>query len=279
MDVRRLMYGGEIRLAVLDLAGTVVDFGSRAPAGAFVELFARRGVAVTEAEAREPMGMHKRDHIAAICAMPSPRNQWERKHGAAASAADIDALYTEFIPLQMEALPRYSALVPGARETIEQLRNAGIKIGFTTGYNREMLEIVVEAVRRQGVQADAAVCGTDVPEGRPAPWMAMECARLTSVYPPAACIKCGDTIVDVEAGRNAGMWSVGVAISGNMTGLSLEDWNGLAPVEQEQRRMAAHKALFEAGAHAVIDSVAGLPAVIKSMNQFMQRGGTPDITA
>lgn len=265
-------------MAVLDLAGTVVDFGSRAPAGAFVELFARHGVSVTEAEAREPMGMHKRDHIAAICAMASPRSQWIETHGVEPSATDIDGLYEEFIPLQLAVLADYGDLVPEADTAIATLRAAGIKIGFTTGYNREMLEIVLTACARQGVQADAAVCGTDVPAGRPAPWMALECARLTGVYPPAACVKCGDTIMDIEAGRNAGMWSIGVAISGNLTGRSLEAWNQLCAAEQEAHRMAAHAAMFAAGAHAVIDSVADLPAVIENINRRMQEGGSPDIT-
>ena len=59
---------GGIRLVVADLAGTTIDFGSSAPAGVFVALFARHGVTVTDAEARGPMGTAKRDHIAALAA-------------------------------------------------------------------------------------------------------------------------------------------------------------------------------------------------------------------
>ena len=60
-----------IRLVVADLAGTTIDFGSSAPAGVFVDLFARHGVAITGAEARGPMGTAKRDHIAAVAALPA----------------------------------------------------------------------------------------------------------------------------------------------------------------------------------------------------------------
>ncbi|MCS5617982.1 MAG: hypothetical protein O3C39_01615 [Planctomycetota bacterium] len=59
-----------IRLVVADLAGTTIDFGSRAPAGVFVSLFQRHGVAITDADARGPMGTAKRDHIAALAALP-----------------------------------------------------------------------------------------------------------------------------------------------------------------------------------------------------------------
>ena len=53
----------QIKLVILDWAGTVLDFGCRAPAGAFVAAFAEVGVTVSVAEARRPMGLHKKDHI------------------------------------------------------------------------------------------------------------------------------------------------------------------------------------------------------------------------
>jgi phosphonoacetaldehyde hydrolase len=88
---------------IVDWAGTIIDFGSCAPAGAFVELFRRHGIALTLAEARGPMGMAKRDHIAALLA--------GRVHDL-----DLDALYREFIPLQLACLPDYAALIPGAAD-------------------------------------------------------------------------------------------------------------------------------------------------------------------
>ena len=60
----------KVQLAVVDLAGTTVDYGSCAPAGAFVELFRRRGVDITQEEARGPMGLQKRDHIVALTKLP-----------------------------------------------------------------------------------------------------------------------------------------------------------------------------------------------------------------
>jgi len=270
------LFRGPLKLAVLDLAGTVVDFGSRAPAGAFVELFARERIRISEADARGPMGMHKRDHIAAICALPSVEEQWQARRGRAVCGADIQALYETFIPLQMDLLADYTEPVPGAAATIGALRARGLRIAFTTGYSRDMMDIVLSATARYGLIADTAVCGTDVPAGRPAPWMALECARRTGIYPPAACIKFGDTIVDVEAGRNAGMWSIGAAISGNMTGLSLADWEALPKNEGQEFRAKAKRAMHAVGAHAVIDSVRDLPAVVDQINAVMQEGGTPD---
>jgi phosphonoacetaldehyde hydrolase len=267
---------GPLKLAVLDLAGTVVDFGSRAPAGAFVELFAREGIRISETDARGPMGMHKRDHIAAICALPQVVGQWQSKHDRPVSENDVQALYDRFIPMQIEVLPDYTDPVPGAAEAIGALRARGLRIGFTTGYSRDMMDIVLSAAARYGIIADTAVCGSDVPTGRPAPWMALECARRTGIYPPAACIKFGDTIVDVEAGRNAGMWSIGAAISGNMTGLSLADWEALPKNERQGFRAKAKRAMHAVGAHAVIDSVRDLPSIVDRINAIMKEGGGPE---
>ena len=59
--------GREIRAVLFDWAGTTVDYGSRAPTQVFLEIFRGRGIAITEAEARGPMGMGKRDHIRMVC--------------------------------------------------------------------------------------------------------------------------------------------------------------------------------------------------------------------
>ena len=45
-----------LQAVVFDWAGTVIDFGSQAPMGAFVELFRRHGVEIGIDEARVPGG-------------------------------------------------------------------------------------------------------------------------------------------------------------------------------------------------------------------------------
>ena len=59
-----------IKAVLLDWAGTTVDYGSRAPTQVFVEIFRRRGVEITIAEARGPMGRAKHEHIAMVAALP-----------------------------------------------------------------------------------------------------------------------------------------------------------------------------------------------------------------
>src|ERR1700678_4258245 len=87
-----------VKAVIFDWAGTVVDYGSLAPMGAFVETFAEFGVEISIDEARGPMGMAKRPHIAALTALPHVAEAWKRRHGHAPSEADIAALAEIFVP-------------------------------------------------------------------------------------------------------------------------------------------------------------------------------------
>ena len=55
-----------LKAVILDWAGTVVDHGCIGPVAVFIEVFARKGVAVTAAQARKPMGLMKKDHVRAM---------------------------------------------------------------------------------------------------------------------------------------------------------------------------------------------------------------------
>lgn len=256
-----------IRLVVADLAGTTIDFGSSAPAGVFVSLFARHGVAVTDAEARGPMGTAKRDHIAALAALPSVAAAWRAKHAAEFTEADLDRLYAEFIPLQLEVLPDFGDLVPGTAEAAAALRAMGVQVAVTTGYDTAMMKVVLDAAASQGFVPDAAVCASDVAAGRPAPWMIYRAMEACGVWPPRAVVAVGDTIADVEAAVNAGVVAVGVTATGNMLGLSRAAHDALAPAERAERLAVAAERMRAAGADAVIESVAELPALLPTLSR------------
>jgi phosphonoacetaldehyde hydrolase len=264
-----------VRLVVFDLAGTTVDHGSRAPAGAFVELFARHGLHVTEAQARGPMGRHKRDHIRCMLQENDLRIKWRERRGAAWTEADVEALFTEFIPLQLACLPNFAEVIPGVPALVATLRAQGVAIATTTGYNREMTDLVLAAAARQGFIPDYSSCASEVPAGRPAPWMVFACMQAANAYPPAAVVKVGDTEADVAEGLSAGVWSVGVARTGNLLGLSEAETAALPHAELERRLQAARAALTAAGAHAVIDTVAELPAVLAGITARLGRGERP----
>ncbi|WP_461538405.1 phosphonoacetaldehyde hydrolase [Spongorhabdus nitratireducens] len=268
-------YIGPVQAVIFDWAGTVVDYGSLAPINAFCLLFERNKVAITQAEARVPMGTEKREHICQLLAMPRIRKAWIEVYGSEASEADIDRLYQEFIPIQVEAINQRTALIPGTRETFDYLQQRDIKVGSNTGYSQAMIENLIASAADQGFSPASVVAATDVPRGRPWPHMALQNLLQLEVANLQGCIKVDDTIPGIEEGLNAGLWTVGVAVSGNEVGMEPAAWNALSATEQNTKRQQAYTRLQQAGAHYVIDSVAELPAVIEAIEARMKAGERP----
>jgi phosphonoacetaldehyde hydrolase len=201
--------------------------------------------------------------------------KWRKANGKAWSEADVENMYREFIPIQVECLSDFGQLIPGTLETEKTLRSMGIKIGATTGYNEEMMKIVLRCAKDQGVSPDAAVCAGHVPSGRPAPWMIFRAMEYLNVFPPAVVVNLGDTIPDIEAGLNAGVWSIGVVKTGNMIGLPAEDVASLNPEILAERMTQAKAKMLRAGAHYVIDDVSRIMRVLDLINHRLSSGEMP----
>ncbi len=268
-------YCGKIQAVLLDWAGTTMDFGCMAPAVVFVKVFERAGVPITMDEARAPMGAHKRVHIQKITEIASVKRRWERQYGRPPGEEDVNRMFADFVPLQLECLSDYSELIPGTLEVVAALRARRIKIGSTTGYLREMMEINLRDAKRQGYEPDSTVCASDVPAGRPYPYMCLQNVINLQVSPVEACVKIDDTIPGVEEGLNAGMWTVGLAISGNEVGLPLEEWNALPGAEKQARRARAYDRMRKSGAHYVVDTIAEVLPCVDDIGTRLLRGEKP----
>jgi phosphonoacetaldehyde hydrolase len=264
-----------VRLVIFDWAGTTVDSGSKAPLVPFVRTFAARGVAITQDDARGPMGLHKKDHIRALLQLPTVASRWRERHGSDASENDIDQLYRIFMPLQLEIVDEFARLVPEILQCISQLRRRGLAIGATTGYFRAAAERVYQAAALQGYGPDHCVCAEDVPAGRPAPWMIFRVMEALGHFPPASVVKVGDTVPDIGEGLSAGAWSVGVLRSSSEVGCTEVEWNALPPEDRVRRLSACRNTLLVAGAHAVVETLAELPALLDDIDQRLSRGEKP----
>ncbi|QDV27801.1 phosphonoacetaldehyde hydrolase [Aureliella helgolandensis] len=265
-----------LKAIVFDWAGTTIDYGSCAPASVFQEIFRQRGVPITAAQAREPMGRAKRDHIAAIGAMPEVDAAWRAQfEGQAMTAEQIDEMYADFLPLQKATLGAHSQLIEGVPEMIAWCRSQGLKIGSTTGYTRELLDIVAAAAATQGYVPDCSLGVEDAPAGRPAPFLLHEAAKRMEVYPMWNIVKVDDTPVGIEAGRNAGCWTIGITRTGNCVGLSREEWAALDGEAQKRRIRHAAQTLESAGAHAVVESVADIAPVLYEFDRRLAAGLLP----
>ena len=247
---------------VLDWAGTTVDFGSVAPARTIERVFAEVGIMVDNREVRRDMGLPKKEHIGRILYTPRVRDFWRARFGHQPAVADLDALYDRFIPLQLACLSEYSDLIPGVLESVADLRARHLKIGTTTGYTRAMLNLLLDKSANAGYRPDCSLSPEDVGVGRPAPIMINEIAQRWAIREFTSIVKVGDTPADIQEGLNAGVWSVGVAGTGNGIGLPYDEFQALPVDDQRARLEDARRELNQAGAHYVIDTLTNLAAVL-----------------
>ena len=265
----------QLQAAILDWAGTVVDFGSFAPTQIFVEAFGEFGVQVSLDEARGPMGMGKWDHIRTLCNIPAIAERYREKFGRTPTDDDVTAIYERFMPLQIEKIGLHSALIPGALDAIATLRSKGLKIGTCSGYPAVVMAKVVEIARDNGYVPDHVVATDEVPNGRPYPAQSLANVIALGINDVAACVKVDDTWPGILEGRSAGMWTVALTCSGNALGLTYEQFKALPQdkLALERKRIAQ---MFEGSRpHYLIDTIAELPAVIDDINARLVRGETP----
>src|SRR5215469_7486212 len=227
----------KLRAAIFDWAGTIVDYGSRAPISALECIFAAARVPISTEEARASMGLAKKDHIRAILGIPRVRQAWISKYAA---------------------------------EPVARMQSRGLKIGTTTGYTRPMLDYLLERAAEQNFIPDSALCPDDVPAGRPFPWMCYLTAIRLQAYPLWKIVKIGDTPADVEEGRNAGMWTIGITQTGNETGCTQEEWERCSDSDRAHLLRSAEERLKYA--HFTAPSVADCDPILDQIEARLACG-------
>jgi len=184
-----------IQLVVFDMAGTTVDEDNvvyktvRAAINAV-------GYSFTQDQVQEAgAGKEKSQAIRDVLALD----------GQPHSDEELAAIFGDF---KRRLQAAYAILEvreqPGASETFAKLRQHGIKVVLNTGYDRTTAESLVAKVGwALGTDIDGLVTASDVENGRPNPdmiWLAM---RQTGVRSSHAVAKIGDSVIDIEEGKNA----------------------------------------------------------------------------
>jgi phosphonatase-like hydrolase len=215
-----------IRLVVSDMAGTTVKDGGEV-ARAFTAALADHGIEASAQQINAVRGAAKREAIATLCAP-----QYD------ADATRVEAVYNAFKHHLQRVFTREAEPVAGAEQSFAWLREHNIKLALNTGFDRDITELLIDALRWRNT-ADAVICGDDVVQGRPAPYMIFRAMEATGIADVRQVLNVGDTVSDLQAARNAGVAvSVGV-LSGAHS--------------REQLAAEAHEYL--------IDSIADLPAL------------------
>ena len=270
-------YRGKVKALVLDWSGTVADAYVLAPAVVFFEVFKKHGVEISMFEARGPMGLRKDLHIKALTEVPEISHRWKEIKGKDPDQGDVDAMFEDFVPMQLDCLRQYTGLLPGVAEVVQRLQKQGIKIGSTTGFVRPMVDILEEDAKKQGYVPDASVAGDEVEHGaRPKPFMVYKNLDMMDVHPIQSVIKVDDTVSGIGEALEAGCWGVGVSLYSNYMDIdSLAHAESLSAEEMARRLDHTNEILQKAGAHYVIDSLAEIEPVIEDVNRRLARGERP----
>jgi len=255
-----------IKAVIFDWAGTMIDFGCMAPVNAFISAFEEKNINITLREAREPMGLAKRDHVKAILSGERVKNEWIKIYNSLPTESDIDEIYHIVTPKMMEAIEQSCEPIDGIIEIIEKLKSQGIKIGSTTGYIDIMMEKIIPAAAAMGLNVDSAINSSDCKEGRPSPFMIFRNMENLGIYDVSEVLKVGDTVADVGEGLNAGAWTAAVVCSGNEVGLPKNEFDSLDEQTKSELIKIASEKLKNAGANYIMKNMNELFSVIDDIN-------------
>lgn len=182
-----------LKLMVFDMAGTTVEDGGQVPK-AFNAALAEADIRITDEQLAQIRGASKREAIAELVA----------KYGKPAWQGRSEEVYASFVRHMAREFDAGVRALPGAEEAFRFLRSQGVKIALTTGFDRDIARLLLDALGWTAI-ADHFACGDDVPRGRPAPYLifrAMEATGIDSVHEVGTL---GDTVLDLQAGHHAGV--------------------------------------------------------------------------
>lgn len=262
----------QLEAVIFDWAGTTVDYGCMAPILAMKNAFLHQDLNVTLDEIRKPMGMLKIDHIKTMLNMDRIKTGFNQKHGRHSEPHDIQKIYDHFETTIFSILHEHTEIIQGVLDVQSYLRSENIKIGSTTGYTKEMIDIVAENAKKQGYAPDFIISADQVKHGRPYPTMLHQNLAALDVMDTRSVVKVGDTLVDIQEGLHAGCWSIGVVKGSSMLGLAKNEVCTLNSNDLQQKVTYVKYQMFSAGAHYVIDSISELPFIIEIINKRLNAG-------
>ncbi len=257
----------KIECVIMDWAGTAVDYGCFAPVAAFVESFKAVGAPVTASETRAHMGLTKIEEVRALFGISHVGADFHAKYGREWGEEDVQECYKKFQEELFSTLEDYSRPIPGVVDVISGLRSQGVKVGSTTGYTREMMDVVIPAAAKFDYVIDNCETSDNLPGGRPKPYMIYQNMCRLDIASPKSVVKVGDTISDIKEGVNAGVWSVGVILGSNELALTEAEVAAMPAGELKARMQAVRYKMYATGADYVIDSIEELPMVIEVLNK------------
>ena len=255
-----------IRLAIFDLGGTIVDKYSLSPFLSLKHAFKMKGLTIPNSLIFKDMGKHKYDHITDILLDEEIYKGWEITHKREPNDKDCEDIFNIFNKYQLNEGIQKIEILKETKKCIDWLGDNNISTGVTTGFNKPIMSLIRDKLYDNDIYIDKYVSSTCLGKpGRPNPYMIREIMNTLSIEDPRRVIKIDDTGVGIEEGRNAGCITVGVAKwSTNMKIKSYDE--RLSKGEYIKRLNNSREILWSSNPDYVIDSLDELPKIIKHIN-------------
>ena len=199
----------KIKLVVFDMAGTTVQ-DDREVEECFMQAAVKTGLKAKSERVIAMMGISKKVVFQTLWA-----EQIDKEDPSYES--NVEKSFVEFKEI-LENHYRTQPVEPteGCLELFDWLRSQQIKIALTTGFYREVTDIILNRLGWDlGLNAnyigseDSLIQASITPseiykqEGRPAPYMIQKAMYLLGISDPKQVVCIGDTPSDLAAGRNA----------------------------------------------------------------------------
>ncbi|OLP16737.1 phosphatase [Leptolyngbya sp. 'hensonii'] len=207
--MKELNQGAPIELVVLDMAGTTVK-DNREVEKCFLEAADHTGLTIAPERCNAMMGLSKKQVFQTLWDEQIGRQHPEYETKVEASFA----VFKQVLETHYQTQP----VVPteGCLELFAWLKAQNIKIALTTGFYREVTQIILNRLGwDQGLNqeylgsAESIIQASITPseifnnEGRPAPYMIQKAMYRLGVRDSRQVINIGDTPSDLAAGHHA----------------------------------------------------------------------------
>lgn len=229
-----------IRLVAFDLSGTTVHDGGGVVRRTLREVLAGAGLELRPGALEGVAGLPKRTAIRTLL----------EGHGRDELLDRLESLHGDFGARMRRWYRDDPAVreVSGASATFAALRAAGIRVAITTGFTRDVLDVVLARMNWLGPDSpvDVTLASDEVKRGRPWP-DAIERLRDTAGQLPSASVaKVGDTPADLQEGTMARCGLVVGVLSGGVSveALSEQPHDHLLPSIAELPELLARLSLL-----------------------------------
>lgn len=219
----------QIKLIIFDIAGTIIEDHGEV-SRAFQKALMENGIPFIKEELHRRTGASKREVFRHFIEQADSIGDIEGRVEACYRCfrSELEICYTEnLVPIQ------------GAAKTFQWCREQNIQLATTTGFYRDISDLMLNQAGWRNVFT-ANICSSDVPIGRPAPYMIFRAMEASGVHSVKEVVNVGDTPLDLQAGSNAGVGGLVGVLSGTHDRESL------------QREPHTH----------IIDSIANLPDLV-----------------